>query len=336
MTLPALAIRVHSGMDARCAAMLARCAEDNGFGAVWFAENPYQRGVLPAMAACALATESIELGIGVFNPYNRHPTLMAMEIGALDELSRGRAILGIGSGVPAWVNRITPYEHVLHAVRDAVNITRGLLAGEEITYTGRMYSAEKVRLEYTLWRERVPVYVAAMGERMLRLCGELGDGLVIGNMCPPSFTEIAIERMEEGADRVGRPRPTDITKYVPCMVGTDSGAARKAARNAIGGTLGAFWKMYNSSAGALAAIRNDNGIDSEVFSRALERLADGEPGADALDDSFIRAYGVAGTVDECIEQIDSLGRFGVTQLVLTMLGDEPEESIRKIGAAARA
>ena len=78
MAIPKLAIRLHSAMEARRSAELARCAEENGFSAIWFAENPYQRGVLPAISACALATESIELGIGVFNPYNRHPTLMAM------------------------------------------------------------------------------------------------------------------------------------------------------------------------------------------------------------------------------------------------------------------
>ena len=204
MPIPRLAIRLHSAMQARRSAELARCAEENDFGAVWFAENPYQRGVLPAMSACALATGTIELGIGVFNPYNRHPTLMAMEIGALDELSRGRAVLGIGSGVPAWIEKITPHERLLSAVRDAVHIARTLLSGEEANYQGKVYSAEKVRLEFPLWRDRVPVHVAAMGENMLRVCGELGDGLLIGNMCPPSFTATAMERMREGAARAAR------------------------------------------------------------------------------------------------------------------------------------
>jgi len=321
-------------MQARRSAELARCAEENDFGAVWFAENPYQRGVLPAMSACALATGTIELGIGVFNPYNRHPTLMAMEIGALDELSRGRAVLGIGSGVPAWIEKITPHERLLSAVRDAVHIARTLLSGEEANYQGKVYSAEKVRLEFPLWRDRVPVHVAAMGENMLRVCGELGDGLLIGNMCPPSFTATAMERMREGAARAARPPPTQITKYVPCAVAADGKAARAAARNAIGQTLSAFWKAYETSNASIAAIRNNNGIEPGAFHSALDRLTSGEPGENALDDSFIQAYGVAGTVDECVEQIEALGKSGVTQLTLTMLGESPEESIRLLGAAS--
>jgi len=335
MATPKLAIRLHSAMEARRSAELARCAEENGFSAIWFAENPYQRGVLPAITACALATESIELGIGVFNPYNRHPTLMAMEIGALDELSRGRAILGIGSGVPTWIGKITSHERLLSAVRDAVHITRTLLSGQEVNYQGKMFSAENVHLEFPLWRENIPVHVAAMGEKMLQLCGELGDGLLIGNMCPPSFTGNAIELMKKGAARAARSMPAEITKYLPCSVGSDSREAQEVALNSIGQTLGAFWKAYASSNTAIAAIRNNNEIDPEIFNYALERLAAGDPGSKALDDSFIHAYGVAGSVSECVEQIKKHGSSGVTQLTLTILGETPKESIRMLGAATR-
>ena len=82
---PKLALRLSSAMSAVDCMQLASVAEESGFSTLWFAENPYQRGVLPAVVACAGVTNRIELGIGVFNPYNRHPTLMAMEIGALDE-----------------------------------------------------------------------------------------------------------------------------------------------------------------------------------------------------------------------------------------------------------
>ena len=66
---------------------------------MWFAENAFARGAMSALAASALATSTIRLGVGVFNPFNRHPTLIAMEMAALDELSDGRVVLGIGSGI---------------------------------------------------------------------------------------------------------------------------------------------------------------------------------------------------------------------------------------------
>jgi 5,10-methylenetetrahydromethanopterin reductase len=94
-----IALRLHGGLSAAACVEQARAAERAGFSTVWFAENPFNRGVLPAMAACALATSAIRIGIGVFNPFNRHPTLIAMEMGALDELCGGRAVLGIGAGI---------------------------------------------------------------------------------------------------------------------------------------------------------------------------------------------------------------------------------------------
>src|SRR5262249_55639769 len=84
----------------------AQAAEEAGFDGIWIAENPFNPGILPAAAACAVATRQLRIGIGVFNPYNRHPTLIAMEIGALDELARGRVRLGIGAGISFAVERM--------------------------------------------------------------------------------------------------------------------------------------------------------------------------------------------------------------------------------------
>jgi 5,10-methylenetetrahydromethanopterin reductase len=334
--LPRFAIRLHGGMDSRICAAAARQAENAGFSTVWFAENPFGRGVLPAAAACALATKSIEIGIGVFNPFNRHPTLMAMEIGALDELSGGRAILGIGAGVPGTIAKFTPFEKIAAAMRDTIAIAGPLLAGEEVVHAGTVFSADHVKLAFDLRRERIPVFVAAMGERMLRLCGAAGDGLLISNMCPPSFTGRAIGIMADGAAAAGRPPPSEIVKYVPCVVAEHAADARKAVKPAIGAMLAAYWKAYQPTPAALAAIGGDNGIEPELFAASLQRLGADEPAEEVLDDAFVSAYAVAGTVDECLEQCRDLAASGVTQMTLTFHGAAPEDSMARFGAAARA
>ena len=115
----------------------ARAAEAAGIDAIWFAENPFARGILPAAAACALATRTQSIGAGVFNPYGRHPTLIAMEIGALDELSGGRVRLGIGSGLGHAVERMGfSTKRSLTTLREAIAIVRALLRGEEVNYSG--------------------------------------------------------------------------------------------------------------------------------------------------------------------------------------------------------
>ena len=333
--LPSFAIRLHGGMDSRACAAHAKYAEHHGFQTVWFAENPFQRGVLPAASACVLATTRIQVGIGVFNPFNRHPTLMAMEIGALDELSGGRAILGIGAGVPQTIEKFSRFAKIADAMRDTISIIAPMLSGEEVVHAGKVFSADHVRLSYDLQRTRIPIYVAAMGQRMLRLCGEAGDGLLISNMCPPSFTRRALELMGSGAKAIDRKPPVEIVKYVPCVVASDGREARRAVKPAIGAMLGAYWTAYRATPAALAAIGSDNGIDPDHFSKSLERLGEGEPAENVLGDEFVTAYGVAGTVDQCLDQCHDLGKTGVTQMTLTFHGDSPQESLAELGEAAR-
>jgi len=126
--LPSIALRAHGGMPPSACVEHAVAAERAGLSTLWFAENPFTRGVWPAMAACAVATRRLRIGIGVFNPYNRHPSLMAMEMAAFDELSAGRAVLGIGAGIGTKVRKMQlANDRPIAAMRDAMTITRRLL-----------------------------------------------------------------------------------------------------------------------------------------------------------------------------------------------------------------
>src|SRR5438067_8080367 len=146
--LPHIAVRLDQDLDPHRCIELAVAAETSGYSSLWFAENPLHRAILPAVSACALQTERIRLGIGIINTYQHHPSLIAMEAGALDELARGRVLLGIGSGVGSRVARLGFDYRPITALRDAVNIIRPLLRGEEANYRGRRFSAERVRLRF--------------------------------------------------------------------------------------------------------------------------------------------------------------------------------------------
>jgi len=134
---PRLGIRLHGGLPPQRCVELAVAAESHGFASVWFAENPLERGALPALAACAVATQRLELGIGVWNPFLRHPAQIAMDAGALDDLSGGRLTLGLGSGVANPIRRLgVDNARTLAAMKDTFTIVRGLLAGKSVTHRG--------------------------------------------------------------------------------------------------------------------------------------------------------------------------------------------------------
>ena len=332
--LPDLAIRLHGMIAPGRSAALAAAAERSGFRTVWFAENLFQRGVLPAASASALATRTVAIGIGVFNPFNRHPTLMAMEIGALDELSEGRAILGIGVGVPPLIDRIAGFARPVAAMRDAVTIARGLLAGETVTHDGAAFSADGVSLGYTPLRADPPIHIAAMGPRMLRLAGEIGDGVLISNMCPPAFTGHALALAAEGAASAGRAAPVAAVKYVPCAVDADAMAARRAIKPAIAAMLRGYEDAFAGAPAALSAIRHGEAIEAALYAATLDRLRAGEAPEAALDDAFVDQYGVAGTLDDCLRRIEALGADGASEIALTFVGEEPERDMASIGGAA--
>jgi len=332
VTIPKLAIRLHGGLAPRRCVELAVAAETHGFSSVWFAENPFGRGVLPAASACAAATARLRIGIGVFNPFNRHPTLMAMEIGALDELSRGRAALGIGAGIAAQVERMGfGYDRPIGAVRDAFAIVRGLLRGETVTHEGRDFSATDVKLDFTPLRSDLPLFMAARGDQSLRLCGEVADGLMISNMCNPAFTAAAVGKIRASARAKGREAPFEVVQYVPCAVSDDADAAIRMAKDMVAAMLPVYWTLGDRFAPARAALARGSGISEAEFSAAVEELRIGTPAAEALDDRFIAAFALAGTPAQCIEQAAIYRDAGVTEIALAFGGAQPEVAIAALG-----
>jgi 5,10-methylenetetrahydromethanopterin reductase len=331
--LPKLSVRLHGGLEPHRCIELARLADARGYAGVWFAENPFNRGVMPAAAACAAATSRIGIGIGVFNPYNRHPTLIAMEIGALDELAQGRARLGIGSGIASATERmgLSP-ERPLAAVRDAITIVRGMLASEEVTYAGRAFSANKVKLEYAAPRQNFPILMAARGEQALALCGKIADGLMISNMCPPDFTRQAVDAVHRAAREAGRPAPAEVVQYVPCAARPDRAAALRLAKDTVAEMLPGFWSLGQRVPAAKSALLRAGELAEADFAAAVERLRKGEAPADALDDRFVDAFAIAGTVEDCLAQARRYRAAGATEIALTFVGSQPDADMEYLAS----
>jgi 5,10-methylenetetrahydromethanopterin reductase len=326
--LPRLALRLHGGQPAAECVEQARVAEQAGFATIWFAENPFTRGVVASVAACALATRTIRLGIGVVNPFNRHPTLIAMEAGALDEISAGRLVLGIGAGIKVAQMGLSDARRIA-AVRDAISIVRPLLRGEELSYAGKVFSAHAVRLEFQLQRRSIPIVMAAMGDQALRLCGEIADGLMISNMSPPAFTRRAVGIVAQAAAATGRARPADVIQYVPCAIRDSGSDARALAKIAVGRMLTAYWQ--GASAATKSAVSEYNAVEPRDFARMMQRLGAGEPAPAVIDDTLLLHYAIAGTPDECIARCEAYGDAGVTELGLWFVGDRPTHDIGRFG-----
>ena len=331
--LPRLSVRLHGGMTPQACVEQAKAAETAGIDAIWFAENPFARGVVAAAAACALATRTQSIGAGVFNPYGRHPTLIAMEIGALDELSGGRVRLGIGSGLGHAVERMGfSTKRSLTTLREAIAIIRALLRGEEVNFAGSIFNVQRVKLDYRA-RADIPIFMAARGPNAVKACGEIADGLIVSNMCAAGFVASAVRSLQESAQAAGRDRAPGVVQYMPCVPRADRDEAFAAAKRAIADMLPAYWALAQRLPDAKAALMTGSGISEDDFASAVTRLKGGEAADTALDERFVRAFSIAGNVEDCRELAANYAAAGVTELALTFFGPSFAADMEYIGKA---
>jgi 5,10-methylenetetrahydromethanopterin reductase len=301
-----IGMRLSGAVPARRCFELASMAEAFGLSSIWFAENPMERSVAAALGACAMATTRIELGVGVWNPFMRHPSQIAMEVGALDELSGGRLSLGLGSGLAAPIARLgIDNRRTLAALRDSVAIVRGLLGGEAFTYNGKAFSVEDTKLSFRPVRPAVPILLAARGPNALALAREIADGLIVSNMCPPAFA----------AQAASIAKPGRLVQYVPCAVGPDRAKAMATMKPVLAGMLKSFWGLAQKVPAAHTSLVAHSGIPDADFAVAA---ASGEP-----DERFFEAFTVTGDADDCRRRAAAYRAAGVTDLAVTFVGPDP-------------
>lgn len=331
--LPRLSVRLHGGMTPQACVAQAQAAEAAGIDAIWFAENPFARGVVAAAAACAVATRTQSIGAGVFNPYGRHPTLIAMEIGALDELSGGRVRLGIGSGLGHAVERMGfDTKRALTTLREAITILRALLRGEEVNFKGAAFNVQRVKLDYRA-RADIPIFMAARGDNAVKACGEIADGMIVSNMCSAGFVARSVESMNAAARALSRTAMPGVVQYMPCVPRPDRDEARRAAKKAVADMLPAYWTLSQRLPGAKAALLTGTGLGEADVATAVDRLKTGEAADVVLDDRYIEAFTISGNADDCRELAARYAAVGVTELALTFFGPTAAADMAYIGTA---
>ena len=334
--LPKLGIRLDGAMTPRACVARAVSAEAAGLDRVWFAENAFARGILPAAAACAVATDRIGIVAGVFNPFARHPTMMAMEIGALDELAGGRAAISIGSGIGSAVEKIGgAADRPLVALRETHAILAGMLRGENVTVEGERMTATGVRLGYRA-RPGIEIFVAGRGDLTLKFSGAAADGLIISNMCSRGYSRRAHAIAADARAEAGRDGPPVLVQYMPAAVRTDRDEALALAKRAVGALLPNFWGLASRVPSAKLALSEGTGLEDAAFEAVVARLKAGEDPAEAVDTRLALAFAIGGTPEEALEQAAAYRAAGVAELALTFDDSAPETDAALLGQALAA
>ncbi len=184
---------------------LARQAEAAGFESTWLNED-IGRDSFAMLAAMATVTKAIGIGTAIVNVYTRSAFQIAMGAATLDELSRGRARLGLSVGHHPWNDLAhgIPLEAPLARLREYVQFIRKALAGQRFTHDGRFFSGVNSKLGVNRPRSELPIYVGGTGPRMIALAGEVGDGLLTNVVSPYYIANFTAQRFRDSARKAGR------------------------------------------------------------------------------------------------------------------------------------
>jgi len=210
---------------------LGKLAEELGYECFWYVDYRMQRECYIGLASLAMSTQRIRLATGVTDPYSRHPAITAAAIGTLDELSNGRAVLGLGLGGTGFRELGLEKTLPVAALRESIGVIRRLLKGEEVTLEGKVISLSKGRLQFSPVQDRIPVYIATQGPQISRLSGEIADGVLIANVVSEPALEFYLRQIADGAAKAGRPS-SDVgvnLRWEVC-VSSDEAAAFHAMR----------------------------------------------------------------------------------------------------------
>jgi len=295
-----LGIALPDGLPLRDAVEICVEAERLGYSDVWSYEVAGNDAFTP-LAAIAARTERLRLGTAVVPASTRPPALLAMTSAAIQSLSGGRFCLGLGTSTTTIVNRWMglPTRIGLDHMRATVQALRAIAAGEKVN---------GFRLEGGA--SPLPIYVGALGLRMVELAGEIGDGLILTTVTPAHVRVMV--------DRLGR-ADLDVVLTVPVVL--DEPEAREVVRESLA-AYGVI-DVYNRH-----LVRQGFEDEAGKFREAWERRSWKEAVA-AVSDRMVESLAIGGDLAKCREQIAAYREAGVKTLLLAPVTRVTEAGARQ-------
>ena len=311
------------GGDVATCAHVAAIAERSGFASAWTAEF-YDRSASVSLAAMAAATSRIRLGSAIMYAFARTPLLTVAEARDLDELTRGRFVLGVGTGtrqqVAAWHG--LEADHLAPRLEELVPLLCRLWRFREgqFSHQGRFY---RLSLRPTLEvrapvRADLEVWVAGVNARVVEAAGRVGDGLVGHPLFTPEYVaEVVRPALVRGAELAGRRLAVPVAGYLICAVADRAEQARHDAASQV---------AFSAVVRAFDPIQRFHGFDREVAEiREAFRAGDKGRMTALVTERMLETFAVYGTPNEATQRYESrfAGVYEQPLLLFPCMGVEP-------------
>jgi len=282
---------------------LAKEAEDAGFESVWATE--LYRTSFQQLAAVAAETQSIKLGTAVALAFVRSPLITSLTALDLDEVSRGRLILGLGSGAKRtnelW-HGLTHGKPVTR-MRECIEVIRHIIGASHlagpISYEGEYYniSTRGYHRAFKPVRDSIPIYLAGVGATMTQAAGEVADGYIGHVVCSLRYIKDVVSKSLKKGMKSGNKDPNNFTtaSIITCAVSQDKKRARQAARATI-----AFYstvRTYEPPFKLHGFEKETVKIREAFFNRDVEAMIEN------VSDDMVDTFAIVGTPEECRKRV---------------------------------
>ena len=315
--------------------------ERAGLDTVWVAEA-YGFDSPTLMGYLAARTETIEIGAAILNVYSRTPGALAQTAAGLDNVSGGRAILGLGASGPQVIEgwHGLPYDKPLTRTREVVEIVRAALRREGLDYHGKVFDlplpadqglglGKPLKMMTRPERSSVPIYVAALGEKNVAGTAEYADGWLPFLYAPEKAESVWGDSLRAGAAK--RPAdlgPLEISAGGMVAVGEDVKGLLDLVRPMVAlyiGGMGAKGKnFYNTLA-------QHYGYEHEAEQIQELYLGGNKRDAEALvPTELLEMCNLVGPESYVKERIEAFRESGVTNLQVTPVADDPAALVSRI------
>ena len=302
---------------------LIRIADDLGYELVCGGEA-WGISTLPWLTVVARETKHIKIGTAIINVFSRTPAAVAQEFAALDVISGGRALLGLGSSGAAVIEHFhgVPFDRPLTRLREYVEIFKTLIGGDRLIYDGKIFHMDRgFTLDYVRPRTSIPVYVAAITPKSIRQTAQIADGIMPIHWPKQHFPSLR-QQLDDAAHEVGRdPSAVAIAPHMSVWItdGRNDDAQWQAAREHLShymNRMGDFyWQMFQQL-----------GYEEEVAaSRGAAQARDRAGASAAISDRMVRDIDVIGPVEAAREQLQERAALGAELQLLKKLPTDPRE-----------
>lgn len=307
--------------DRRAVLRTAQLAEDLGYDSIWVPEAwAYEQFQL--LTEIALATKRIRLATGIANVFSRSAGLLAMSVATLDDISEGRAILGLGTSGKTVVENFhgVPYKKPLTRLRETIGIVRALLRGQRLEpEMSTLFDARHFKLEMTPPRADVPIYVASLQDQAIREVGKMADGWV-PTFWPYRHLDDGRALLREGSTAAGRtPDAVEIAPFMAIVPLPDADAARTMIKPLVSFYIGGMGAYYHALFCRYGFAENADRV-RDLYNEGKRKEA-----AAAVADELIDAIAICGPPEQCRERLADWRRHGVGLALMNLPTGAPFE-----------